>query len=281
MTAIRHRAGGYISIAAGIVLLFGGATAWGEEPTPDPGAAVCAVTDCEPADDASDESASSHDAEHADSTHTHDTEQTASAPAVQQDAQGQQRAAAAPAPRGEAARSAQTKSASVDIGDNFFDPKELTITVGTTVMWTNKGERPHTSTADDGSWDSGADPKDYILPGQSFSHTFNTAGKFPYYCRLHGGPGGSGHSGVITVTADDNGSGGQQPTTTNSPRPTTSVPGNNTRTSTGTGSGSGNGATDTGELAKTGPEHLVLTPIGIALIAAGTALVRVGRRRAA
>lgn len=279
MTATRHRMGGYVSIAAGIVLLFSGATAWGQEADPDPSAAICAATGCEPAEDASGGSVLTHDADHADSAHTHTAEQPDSAPATQQDSEGQQRAAAAP--QGEAARSAQTKSASVDIGDNFFDPKELTIPVGTKVTWTNNGNNPHTVTADDESFDSGASPAEYMQNGDSFSRTFNTAGKFPYYCRVHGGPGGSGHSGVITVTADDNGTGGQQPTTTGSPRPTTSAPDTNTGTNPPTAAGSGNGSTDTGELAKTGPEHLVLTPIGLALIATGIALLRIGRRRAA
>ncbi len=37
--------------------------------------------------------------------------------------------------------------------------------------------------------------------GQSYSHTFNTAKVVNYYCRYHGGPGGQGMSGTITVTA--------------------------------------------------------------------------------
>jgi plastocyanin len=37
--------------------------------------------------------------------------------------------------------------------------------------------------------------------GASFTHTFTKAGSFPYYCRYHGGPGGQGMSGVITVVA--------------------------------------------------------------------------------
>lgn len=77
------------------------------------------------------------------------------------------------------------------MGDDFFAPAKVTVPVGTTVTWTNPGQRPHTSTADDGSWDSGGDPEDYVLPGQSFSHTFITAGRFPYYCRLHGDRGAS------------------------------------------------------------------------------------------
>ena len=42
--------------------------------------------------------------------------------------------------------------------------------------------------------------------GVSFSHTFATAGSFPYFCRYHGGRGGSGMSGVITVTDPPNAS---------------------------------------------------------------------------
>lgn len=273
MTATRHRVGGYVSIVAGaVLLLFGGATAWGQEAVPDPGSTVCAATGCEPASDSSHEEAAAHESEDADPTHKHAAEQPESVPATQQ------HRAAAPAPRGQAARSAQTKSASVDIGDNFFDPKDLTISVGTTVTWTNKGERPHTSTADDGSWDSGGDPSDYILPGQSFSHTFTTAGEFPYYCRLHGGPGGSGQAGVITVTAD-NGTGGQQPTTTPGATPddaTDDADGASTRTTRPRSAD-----TSTGELAKTGPEHLILAPAGLALIATGGALLFAARRRAA
>lgn len=37
--------------------------------------------------------------------------------------------------------------------------------------------------------------------GQSFTHVFKTAMVVPYYCRYHGGAGGVGMSGVITVVA--------------------------------------------------------------------------------
>lgn len=41
--------------------------------------------------------------------------------------------------------------------------------------------------------------------GASFSHTFTVAGSYPYYCRFHGGPGGQGMSGVVTVSAPPGG----------------------------------------------------------------------------
>ncbi len=40
--------------------------------------------------------------------------------------------------------------------------------------------------------------------GASFTHTFAAAGSVPYFCRYHGGRGGSGMSGVITVTDPPN-----------------------------------------------------------------------------
>ncbi len=40
-----------------------------------------------------------------------------------------------------------------------------------------------------------------LVYGQSFTHVFTTAKSIPYYCRYHGGPGGQGMHGVITVTA--------------------------------------------------------------------------------
>ncbi len=79
--------------------------------------------------------------------------------------------------------------------DNFFQPQTITVPVGTTIVWTNAGQVPHTVTADDKSWDSGN-----LNPGQSFSHTFNTPGTFGYYCVYHGAP-GSGMFGTVTVTA--------------------------------------------------------------------------------
>lgn len=62
-----------------------------------------------------------------------------------------------------------------------FSPNPITVGTGTTVTWTNNDSNvAHTSTADGGSWDSGA-----LAPGTSFSHTFNTVGTFSYHCRIH------------------------------------------------------------------------------------------------
>jgi plastocyanin len=66
--------------------------------------------------------------------------------------------------------------------ENFaFGPGEISISVGDTVLWTNdESSITHTSTSDDGLWDSGNIPA-----GSRFEHTFDEAGTFAYICTIH------------------------------------------------------------------------------------------------
>ena len=66
----------------------------------------------------------------------------------------------------------------VEIGDGFFGPASLTVTIGDTVTWTNADDSPHTVTAD--AFDSGN-----IETGQTFSHTFTEPGTYTYVCQYH------------------------------------------------------------------------------------------------
>lgn len=66
-----------------------------------------------------------------------------------------------------------------------FSPKSLTVTMGTTVKWTNKDNVAHTVTSGtpgspNGTFDSGN-----LGSGATFSYAFNTKGSFSYYCKLH------------------------------------------------------------------------------------------------
>jgi plastocyanin len=102
------------------------------------------------------------------------------------------------------AGSAEGASAGVSMTNTQFVPREVTIRPGDAVTWTNPhGGMPHTVTADDGSFDSspgcGASGGSCMAAGSSFSHAFGQAGRFPYYCKLHGGTGGRGMSGVVVV----------------------------------------------------------------------------------
>jgi plastocyanin len=72
----------------------------------------------------------------------------------------------------------------VQIMDNLFNPKDVSINAGDTVMWVKQGSAPlHTVTAGDGSFDSG---QTLMAKGATFSHTFNTDGvTILYYCKVH------------------------------------------------------------------------------------------------
>ena len=94
-------------------------------------------------------------------------------------------------------------SASVSMANYSFSPSPLTIKAGTTVQWANGGTVAHTTTSDNGTWDSGSlgppgmDAYGMPTAGQSYSHTFTTAGTFAYHCSFHQL---QGMKGTITVT---------------------------------------------------------------------------------
>jgi plastocyanin len=62
-----------------------------------------------------------------------------------------------------------------------FDSTMLTVAVGTTVVWTNATDAPHTVTSDTGS--TLASPT--IDPKGTFSFTFTQPGTYSYHCTLH------------------------------------------------------------------------------------------------
>jgi WD40 repeat protein len=62
--------------------------------------------------------------------------------------------------------------------DDDYDPAELTIIKGSTVIWTNDDSSIHTVKEDDDEFESGS-----ILPGNSWSYTFDTVGSYNYSCQ--------------------------------------------------------------------------------------------------
>jgi amicyanin len=69
----------------------------------------------------------------------------------------------------------------VSISSYKFDPPVLTVPVGTTVVWTNHDDVPHTVTSTDKTFkSSGA-----LDQGDSYSYTFKAAGTYNYYCTVH------------------------------------------------------------------------------------------------
>jgi plastocyanin len=77
----------------------------------------------------------------------------------------------------------------VQVTKNGFTPQNATVNVGDTVTWHNADTANHQIVADDGSF---ASP---VLQGdQSYSHTFNSAGKVKYHDSF-----AKNHAGMITV----------------------------------------------------------------------------------
>ncbi len=66
----------------------------------------------------------------------------------------------------------------VEITGFAFVPATVTISKGTTVIWTQKDSAPHTVKGTD--FVSGT-----LSQGQTFSHTFNETGTFNYVCSIH------------------------------------------------------------------------------------------------
>ena len=110
-------------------------------------------------------------------------------------------------------KAANAATFDVTVGPNgnlVFSPSSVTIHPGDQVRWTF-GSSGHSTTSGspgmpNGIWDSGIRNQ-----GAVFTHTFSSAGTFPFYCTPHGGC--CGMVGTVTVV-------NASPTPTSTPRPT-------------------------------------------------------------
>ncbi|HEV2870540.1 MAG TPA: cupredoxin domain-containing protein [Actinomycetota bacterium] len=88
------------------------------------------------------------------------------------------------------------------LGDKLrFDPDELSVAAGTTLLVANVGGKPHSLTADDGSFDTGIiDPgaQGGRFAGKNASVTLNQAGTFKFHCEIHP----AAMKGTVTVTGE-------------------------------------------------------------------------------
>ena len=92
-----------------------------------------------------------------------------------------------------------------------FEPAEVTVPAGSTVVWHNKGKEEHSVTADNESFDSGWKPK-----GGNYQRTFTRPGTYAYHCAPH-----PWMKGVVRVVAAAPAA--PAPTTATSSAPTTTV----------------------------------------------------------
>ncbi len=80
----------------------------------------------------------------------------------------------------------------IEIVEFSFRADTTRVTPGTIVRWINRDQVAHTSTAEDGEWES-----PLIGPGETFEQTFDEEGDYPYYCTPH-----PFMRGVVIVEAD-------------------------------------------------------------------------------
>lgn len=76
----------------------------------------------------------------------------------------------------------------IGMKDRRFATETLTIKVGDTVKWVNSDHEPHQVVSGQDMEDPRlGDPinADLILIGDSFSHTFEKPGRYPYMCFIH------------------------------------------------------------------------------------------------
>lgn len=182
-------------------------------------------------------------------------------------------------PRSSRAVARAAASTSVTISDFKFAPKSITVNVGDTVTWTNKGPAAHTATAKDGSFDTGL-----LQKGESGSATFDKAGTFAYICTPH-----PFMKGMVKVVAKGSSgtSGGASSGAGSSSNDSASGGGGSSSGAAGasgatgaTGATGGSGATSGGKerLADTGTNTLLVVATGLGLLLCGLGLRLLPRR---
>ena len=100
-----------------------------------------------------------------------------------------------------------------DLTNWHFEPAEVTVPAGSTVVWHNKGKEEHSVTADNKSFDSGWKPK-----GGNYQRTFTRPGTYAYHCAPH-----PWMKGVVRVVAAPAAPAAPSPTVAPSSAPTTTV----------------------------------------------------------
>lgn len=66
----------------------------------------------------------------------------------------------------------------VSIQNFAFNPDSITVKAGTTVTWQNNDSATHTVVI-------GTLASPDLAPGDSYQHTFSTAGTYQYHCSIH------------------------------------------------------------------------------------------------
>ncbi len=148
--------------------------------------------------------------------------------------------------------------------DFSFKPGSITVSSGDTVQWTNNGKVPEGHDVSGDGLDSGV-----LQAGDSYSHTFGSAGNFSYICSIH-----PQMHGTVTVLARSSGSSGGS---NGSSGGGSGSSGASTPSVTGSGSESAavsspDAAGSGSSLPSTGSDMLRLATLGLVLLSFGLAV---------
>jgi plastocyanin len=83
-----------------------------------------------------------------------------------------------------------------------YEPPQLQATTGSAILFANVGGKPHTFTADDGTFDTGVvppGPEGGRFAGTNVSVTISKPGTFPFHCEIHP----AAMKGTLTVTGNE------------------------------------------------------------------------------
>lgn len=89
---------------------------------------------------------------------------------------------------------AVTDESNANGGFGAFQPAEVRIRAGDRVRWTQAGSVPHTVTDGIRGAATGRFDEVVVDAGDTFEHTYDDAGTFPFHCRPH-----FGMDGVVVV----------------------------------------------------------------------------------
>jgi plastocyanin len=90
----------------------------------------------------------------------------------------------------------QSGTVAISSADNNFRPQDVTVTKGSTIVWTNDGRAEH-NIVPVGSTPFHVDTKSFP-PGSSYTWNANELGAFIYFCSIHG-TATAGMYGSVTV----------------------------------------------------------------------------------
>ena len=170
-------------------------------------------------------------------------------------------------------RASASAAKSVSIVDFSFNPGSITVSSGDTVQWTNNGKVPEGHDVTGDGLDSGV-----LQAGDTYRHTFSSAGTFSYVCSIH--PSMHGTVTVLARSSDSSGgsngsSGGDSGSSGTSTPSTTGSGSESAAVSSPDAAGSGS------SLPSTGSDSLGLATAGLLLISLGVVLRLLSVARAA